>query len=86
MKSWLKLGFLITKKISKKKERYSVCCHLSSYTSSAFDVIKRNLNWLYADNEVNILFSFGPMASFRGAWKLIIYPVTVKVYPPELLD
>ena len=28
------------------------------------NIIKRNLNWLYADNEVKNLFSPGPMVSF----------------------
>ena len=47
------------------------------------DIMKRNLNWLYADNEVKNLFSSGPMVSFRGARKLSSYKVRAKVYPLE---
>ena len=47
------------------------------------NLIKRNLNWLYADNEVKNLFSPRPMVSFRCARKLNSYLVRAKIYPLE---
>ena len=44
------------------------------------DIIKRNINWLYADNEVKNVFSPGPMISFRCARKLSSYLFRAKVY------
>lgn len=47
------------------------------------DVIKRNLNWLHAENDVKNLFSPGHMGSFRGARTLSSYLVQAKLYPLE---
>ena len=47
------------------------------------DIIKRNLNWLCADNEVKTVFSPRPMVSFRGDRKLSSYFIRAKVYPVE---
>ena len=47
------------------------------------NLIKRNLNWLYADNEVKNLFSLRSMVSFRYARKLSSYLVRAKVFPLE---
>ena len=45
-------------------------------------IIKRNSNWLYADNEVKNLLSPGPMVSFWGARKLSSCLVSAKkVFP-----
>ena len=45
------------------------------------NIITKNLNWLYADDEVKKLFSPGPMVSFRSARKLSSYLVRAKIYP-----
>ena len=44
------------------------------------NIIRNNLNWLYADDEVKKLFSPGPMVSFRSARKLSSYLVRAKLY------
>ena len=45
------------------------------------NIIRNNLNWLYADDEVKKLFSPGPMVSFRSARKLSSYLGRAKIYP-----
>ena len=84
MKNWLKIGFLINKKLCSKKgkcNRFVVTFHL--ILQALKDITKRNLNWLYADNEVKSLFSPGPMVLFRGARKLSSYLIRAEVYPHE---
>ena len=46
-------------------------------------IIKRKLNWLYADNVVKNLFSPGSIVYFWGVRKLSTYLVKTKVYPLE---
>ena len=62
---------------------YSICRHVSPTLPAFNDIIKRNLNWLYADNEVKNIFPPGPMVSFGSARKLSSYLVRAKVYPFE---
>ena len=45
------------------------------------NIIRNNLNWLYADDEVKKLFSPEPMVSFHSARKLSSYLVRAKLYP-----
>ena len=45
------------------------------------NIVRNNLNWLYADDEVKKLFSPGPMVLLRSARKLSSYLVRAKLYP-----
>ena len=45
------------------------------------NIIRSNLNWLYAYDEVKNLFSPGPMVSFHSTRKLSSYLVRAKLYP-----
>ena len=46
-----------------------------------FQVIRKNLQLLYADKEVKKLFSPAPFVSFRGTINLKSYLVRSKIYP-----
>ena len=79
MKNWLNQEKTCSKK--GKGIRFVVTYH--PILQALNDIIKRNLNWLYTDNEVKNLFSPGPMVSFRSARKLTGFLVRAKVYPLE---
>ena len=82
MKNWLKLGFQ-QKPYSKRGKDIPFVATYHPILQALNDIIKGNLNWLYAGNEVKNLFSPGHMVSFRGARKLSSYFVRAKVYPLE---
>ena len=82
MKNWLKLGFQ-QKPYSKRGKDIPFVATYHPILQALDDIIKGNLNWLYAGNEVKNLFSPGHMVSFRGARKLSSYFVRAKVYPLE---
>ena len=52
------------KNLQQKRWGYSVCHYVHPIYQALNDIIKKNINWLYADNEVKNLFSPGPMVSF----------------------
>ena len=79
MKNWLNQE----KTCSKKGKGIRFVVTYDPILQALNDIIKRNLNWLYTDNEVKNLFSPGPMVTFRSARKLTSYLVRAKVYPLE---
>ena len=84
MNIWLKVRFSNQEKTcSKISKGIQFVATYHPILQALNDIIKRNLNWLYANNEVKHLFSPGPMVSFPGARKLSSYLVRAKVYPLE---
>ena len=51
--------------------------------TNLFQVIRKNLHLLYADEEVKKVFSSGPLVSFRSTRNLKSYLVRSKIYPLE---
>ena len=58
-------------------------CHISPITSKHWLIFHRLLDLLYTDQEVERVFTPGPMASFRSARKISSYLVRAKLYPLE---
>ena len=77
MKNRFNLGFIIKGKL--KDIPFVATYH--PILQALNDIIKRNLNCLYAENEVKNLFSPGLMVSFPAAQKISSYLVRRKVYP-----
>ena len=81
------LGRVESFESSRRANKKDKCvCLVATYhplLQSIGRIFHRHLDLLYTDQEVERVFTPGPMASFRSAWKISSYLVRAKLYPSE---
>ena len=68
---------------SKKVNGLSLVVTHNPAFKNLFQVMRKNLQLLYADKQVKKVFSLAPFLSFRSTRNLKLYLVTSKIYPLE---